>query len=607
MAQLTTPGGRLSGKVALVTGAAGNLGGEIVRRYLKEGATVALSGRSATRLEAARDAALEDTGANPDQAFCIVMDGAVPDEVRAGINAIIEKTGRIDVVVNNAGSAGPKQPLEKLPFTADELAQLNQVGGNDTETVGDAMKNILGVSWNIVRIAGPHLKPGGSIINVSTVFSRTKYFGRTAYVVPKAALNEMSAIFAKEFGSRGVRVNTVYPGPIESDRIRNAFASMDALRGDETGTTGKEFTDIMSLRRGGESAGATSFPVPPDVANVCVFLGSDESAALNGHDIDVTNGMDADRHSDATCIARPSLRVVDAGGMTVFIAAGNQVDEGLEIARIQARIGADVILGFTLEGDVQSARSLIDPDDEADQRILITRCDRRNSAETEAVLERGGHSGAHVSAAIVLPAYGAGLIKGPLSKATDNDVKLFLDHELTGAIAIARSLTRYWMNHTNLVHDPRFVFMTNGHAEGDKYARALSAGMEQLVRVWRDETSVDVQYGRRARAEWGNQVIRYANAESENIPFSGAQASSILFSERQIEDVNLHIPKSISDITGARKALTGYTENITGLHLGKVALITGASMGIGGQIARLLALSGGKVMLTARRESERIP
>ncbi|MEM9168360.1 MAG: SDR family NAD(P)-dependent oxidoreductase [Pseudomonadota bacterium] len=596
--------GRLRGKVALVTGAAGNLGGEIVRRYLKEGAFVVLSGRSANRLEEAREAALGDTGAPEDRTLCVVMDGGAPDEVRAGVKEIFDKFGRLDILVNNAGSAGPKQPLEKLPITAGDLAALRDAGGSDAETVADAMKNILGVTWNVVRIAAPMLQPGASIINVSTIFSRTKYFGRTAYVVPKAALNAMSQAFAEELGPKGIRVNTIFPGPIESDRIRNAFASMDALRGDGQGTTADEFTDIMTLaRKDMYDEPQKTFPRPGDVAGACVFLGSDEAAALNAHDVEVTNGMRVAKQSRATCIARPSLRVVDAGGMTVFIAGGDQVDEGLDVARIQSSLGADVILSFTLEGDVQAARSKMG-DDDIDARIVVTRCDRRNTEETEAVLEKGGASGAPITAAIIMPAYSAGLISGPLSEATDNVVKLFLDHELGGAVALARSLTRYWMSHDTLGHDPRFVFMTNGAANDDYYARALAAGMEQLARIWRDETSTDVKNGRRKRVEWGNQIVRYENQEAENLPFAATQASSILFSERTIDDVNLHVPQSIEEITGARKALTGYTENITGMHLGKVALITGASMGIGGEIARLLALSGGKVMLTARRESE---
>jgi malonyl-CoA reductase / 3-hydroxypropionate dehydrogenase (NADP+) len=116
--------GRLAGKVALVTGAAGNLGTEIVRHYLRQGATVVMSGRTRAKLEAARDHALTETGVPAAQADIVVIDGADPASVQAGIADVVARHGRIDILLNNAGSAGPRQPLEKVPLTAGELEEL---------------------------------------------------------------------------------------------------------------------------------------------------------------------------------------------------------------------------------------------------------------------------------------------------------------------------------------------------------------------------------------------------------------------------------------------------------------------------------------------------
>ena len=611
--------GRLRGKVALITGAAGNLGGEIVRAYLREQAVVIFSGRTASKLEAARLAALADTGAAPEMADVVVIDGADPASAREGIAAIIQRHGKLDIVINNAGTTGPRQALTQVPMTPGELEALRAAGSVDNETLAQSARNILGVVWNVMRAAAPHLKEGASVINVSTIFSRTEYYGRTAYVVPKAALNALSRQMSEELGPLGVRVNTLFPGPTRSERIRSVFATMDQLQGAEAGSTADKFFKKMSLARSieGEPLSKT-FPLPRDIAHTMVFLGSDESAAFNGHDFEPTHGMRVRRESRSTWVSRPTLRTVDASGQTVIVFAGDQTADAVAIACMQVEAGADVILGLSRESDCQQAREQVARAG-LQARIRVRMCDRMDGTSLAAALapSRGNEPDGDdaqelaplqrgpITGAIVLPAYGPGRFRGPVLQASDDDMEAFVDEELHATIAIAQALTRYWISRTDLVSEPRFVFLTNGSdGEGDAWAKCLRSAIEELIQVWRDESEVDRRLGRCRFPEWGNQIIRYDNGEPENLPFAAGQAARLLFTDRRILQVNLYLPRSIVEATGARRSMLGFTENLTGLHLGKVALITGGSAGIGGQVARMLALGGARVMLAARRQSE---
>lgn len=597
--------GRLAGKIAIVTGAAGNIGGHIVRHYLAEGATVVMTGRTEARLNAAADTIREATGVDSERLATVVLDGGDPQSVRDGIANVVKKFGRIDILVNNAGSAGPKQPIEALPFDADELAAQQKDGSTDTETVGDAMRNILGVALNLARAAAAAMKEGGSIINVSTIFSRTPYYARAAYVVPKAAMNAWSRELSLELGPRGIRVNLVFPGPIESERIRTVFATMDKLRGDDPGTTAEQFFGMMSLERStGGKPKAKTYPVPDDIAATCVFLGSDESAAFNGHDFEVTHGMTVRKEARSTYLARPTMRSMDGAGLAVLVAAGDDWEAALEIARIQIACGANVLLGLSRQADVAVAQSRARAEAIGDA-LTIVRFNRTQPAAMEEALAAYSTANPPITGAIFMPTHAAGEFVGTLVDASDEDITDFMDKELVGAIALARTLSRYWKQHDDLLQAPRFVFMSNASdGKGDVYANVLRAATEQLVRIWREESEIDVAHGRRKYAEWGNQIVRFTNNEAENIRFAAGHAARILIKESRIADVTLYVPPSIEAATGARKAMPGFSENITGLHLGKVALITGGSAGIGGQVARLLALAGAKVMMVARRESE---
>ncbi|PHR12607.1 MAG: NAD-dependent dehydratase [Sphingopyxis sp.] len=597
--------GRLEGKVALVTGAAGNLGSHIVRHYVREGAKVIMTGRTRDRIEAARGAVINDMGVAEDQLATVTLDGADPKSVRSGMAKALKAFGRLDILVNNAGSAGPKQTLENVPLSAADLEANREAGATDTETVGDAMRNILAVTWNLAREAAPHMQAGGTIINVSTIFSHTRYYGRTAYVVPKAALNSLSEQLAKELGPSGIRVNTIFPGPIESDRIRTVFAAMDDIQGNKEGTTADHFMGRMSLVRSMDGAKkGKSLPTPPDIAQTCVFLGSDESAAFNGQEFDVTHGMAVNKNSQSTYLARPSMRSLDGTGLSVLIAAGEQWEDALEFAKVQTTCGAEVMLGLERQADVAQARARVKALDR-EQGLTIVRFNRSDPEGMEAALEEFSQQHPSITSAIFLPVKAANHFQGRLIDVSDKHLNDFIDTELTGTIALGRTLSRYWKKHDDLVQEPRFVFISNGSdGQGDRFHKVLSAAATQLVTIWRDESRVDQEQGKLNQPAWGNQIIRYSNEEEENINFTAGQATRIVCKKHKIQENTLYLPTSIGEATGARKAMVGFAENITGLHLGKVALITGGSAGIGGQVARLLALAGCKVMMVARRESE---
>jgi malonyl-CoA reductase / 3-hydroxypropionate dehydrogenase (NADP+) len=596
--------GRLAGKIALITGAAGNIGETITRRFLEEGATVVMVGRNRAKLEDARKRLLKRTKAASEAATVLPFDAADPGQVRWGIESAMQQFGRLDIVVNNAGSAGPKQTLEDVPLTRDELELLRAQGSSDTETARDAAGNLLGLSWNVVRAVVPHLKPGATIIHVSTIFSRTQYYGRAAYVLPKAALNGFSRQLALQLGPKGIRVNTVFPGPIESERIRTVFAAMDGLRQAPDGTTNREMTSLMTLNRQAPDGTAVPLPTVEDVANAIVFLGSDESAALNGHHLEITHGMTVRQESRSTWVSRPELRTVDGTGITILVAAGDQVADALTVARIQSGCGANVLLGLGSEEGVQAAQAALQPDDR-DRRIIPVLFDRRRPETLSAVLTEQRAREDVLHGAIVMPAFGAWRFHAPLAEATDADVDAFLTAELCGALAIARELTRFWKTAAPRGTYPRTVFLSNGTDGGSNaYGDILRAAMEELVRIWRDESDVQVKMRTRKTAEWSNQLIRWTNAENEGLPFAASQAARLLYTKRRINQVNLYLPPSIVDATGSHKTTFGWIESLMGLHLGKTALITGGSAGIGGQLGRLLAIAGARVMLTARREDQ---
>ena len=247
--------GKLTGKVAVVTGASKGIGAEIARRLAAEGAAVVVN--YASSREGADKVVAEIVGAG---GKAVAVQGNVA--TAADVNRIFAEAksafGKVDILVNNAG-VYRFNTIEEV--TEDEFHRQF-----DTNGLG-----LLLATKAAVAQFGPD---GGSVINIGSVASRQTPPGASIYVATKGAVDAITRGLAKELGPRKIRVNSINPGGVETEGTHAA------------GIIGRDFEEQMvqqtPLGRIGQ---------PSDIAPVAVFLASDDSRWVTGETLVVSGGM----------------------------------------------------------------------------------------------------------------------------------------------------------------------------------------------------------------------------------------------------------------------------------------------------------------------------
>ncbi|MFJ2863893.1 SDR family NAD(P)-dependent oxidoreductase [Kitasatospora sp. NPDC087314] len=244
---------RLDGKVALVTGGSSGIGLAIARRFVEEGAYVFITGRRQPELDRAKDGIGRNVTA-------VRGDVTVPADLGRLFRTIEKEKGKIDVVVANSGLVAPQ-----------EFGRITEEGFDRTFDL-----NARGTLFT-AQEALPLMKDGGSIILVGSIAAYTGFKGYTTYSATKAAVRSYARTWTKELGNRGIRVNTLSPGPIDTpimDSQADSKEGADAIRA--------AFTSLIPLGRMGR---------PEEVAAAALFLASDESSFCAGMDLSVDGGM----------------------------------------------------------------------------------------------------------------------------------------------------------------------------------------------------------------------------------------------------------------------------------------------------------------------------
>ena len=247
---------RLKGKVALITGGAAGIGKATAERFAEEGATVVICDVN----EELGQAAAEMLGAS----FCKV-DVTDRNAVQEWVDDVVERYGRIDVLVNNAGIL---RDATLVKVKDGELVK--QMSEADFDLV--IAVNLKGV-FNCTQAVAPYMirQGGGVVLNATSVVGLDGNFGHTNYVATKAGVIGMTKVWARELGGYNIRVNAVAPGPTATEMVR----SMPQKILDR-------FRERTPLRRLGQ---------PRDIANAYLFLASDEASFISGAVLRVDGGL----------------------------------------------------------------------------------------------------------------------------------------------------------------------------------------------------------------------------------------------------------------------------------------------------------------------------
>jgi 3-oxoacyl-[acyl-carrier protein] reductase len=246
---------RLTGKVAIVTGASKGIGAAIAKSFAQAGAAVVVNYASSRE---GADRVVAEIAAEGGKAIAVQGDVAKADDVRRLFAATKEAFGALDVLVNNAG-VFRFDPLEAV--TEDEFHREFNI-------------NVLGTLL-ATQEALKHFRPaGGSVINISSIVSTNPVANSVVYSATKGAVDTITQALAKELGERKIRVNAIAPGGVETEGVHSL------------GIIDTEFQKQMVAQ-----TPLGRFGQPDDIARVAVFLASDDAAWMTGERLTVSGGL----------------------------------------------------------------------------------------------------------------------------------------------------------------------------------------------------------------------------------------------------------------------------------------------------------------------------
>jgi len=242
----------LKNKVAIVTGSSRGLGKAVAKLLALNGANVVIN-YSSNKIQA--DEVVSEIVQSGGQAFAIQADISNPAEISKLFDQTIERYGQIDIVINNAGIMITKFTRDTSEEDFDRTFSIN------TKSVFFSM-----------REAATKMADNGRIINISSSVTRVMFPTYGVYSASKAAVEQMTKVFAKEIGSRGITANTISPGPINTELFLQG-KNEEAIQ---------RIAGLTALNRIGET---------DDIAPVILFLASDESQWITGQNFGVNGGM----------------------------------------------------------------------------------------------------------------------------------------------------------------------------------------------------------------------------------------------------------------------------------------------------------------------------
>jgi 3-oxoacyl-[acyl-carrier protein] reductase len=245
---------KLAGKVAVVTGASKGIGAGIAKALAAEGAAVVVNYASSKAGADAVVSAITEAGGK-----AVAVQGDVSNEAQAKgvVDAALDTFGRLDILVNNSG-VYEFSPIETS--TEEQYRKMFDI-------------NVLGTLLT-TKAAVPHLGEGASVINISSAVTSVLMPDSAIYTGSKGAVDAITGVLANELGPRKIRVNAINPGVVETEGTQTAgFVGSDF----ETGIVAQ-----TPLGRTGQ---------PRDIANVAVFLASDDAAWLTGEKLTASGGL----------------------------------------------------------------------------------------------------------------------------------------------------------------------------------------------------------------------------------------------------------------------------------------------------------------------------